>query len=83
MRLLPIRHRDLLPLALTACGVIAGPALFGAPGATPDLPLAIVAIVLTAMIVGFAPLPLHRTPLAGVPVRAGHRRPRAPGWVSP
>ena len=80
MRYASIRHRDLLVLALTACGAIAGPAL-GVAGATPDLPLAIAAIVLTAMLAGV--VPRHRVPLLSVPVPAGHRGPPPPTWASP
>jgi len=39
---------SLLPWVLTACGVVAGPALFRAPHTTRDLTLASVAIGLTA-----------------------------------
>jgi hypothetical protein len=81
MRYASIRHHDRWVLALTACGAIAGPALLGVAGATPDLPLAIAAIVLTATIVGVAHR--HRARLVGVPVPAGHRGPRPPTWVSP
>jgi hypothetical protein len=81
MRHISFRQRDLLLLALTACGAIAGPALLGAAGATPDLPLGIAAIILTATIIGVASR--QRADVVDALMPAGHRRPRPPTWVSP
>ena len=47
-------RRFLTPWFLTACGVIAGPALLGAADAPAAVTVASVALGLTALVVGFA-----------------------------
>ena len=74
------QHHGLLPWVLTACGVVAGPALFGAPHTTRDLTLASVAIGLTALVIGFAVR--HRRHHLGVPAPAG-RRTHTLSWSPP
>ncbi len=71
---------SLLPWVLTAGGVVAGPALFGAPHTTRDLTLASVAIGLTALVIGFAVR--HRRHHLGVPAPAG-RRTHTLSWSPP
>ena len=81
IRSAPIRqHHSLLPWVLTACGVVAGPALFGAPHTTRDLTLASVAIGLTALVIGFAVR--HRRHHIGVTAPAG-RRTHTLSWSPP
>ena len=74
------QHHGLLPWVLTACGVVAGPALFGAPHTTRDLTLASVAIGLTALVIGFAVR--HRRHHIGVTAPAG-RRTHTLSWSPP
>ena len=74
------QHHNLLPWVLTACGVVAGPALFRAPHTTRDLTLASVAIGLTALVIGFAVR--HRRHHLGVPAPAG-RRTHTLSWSPP
>ena len=51
----PIRPpHTVLAWGLTACGLVAGPALLGAAQTAPALALASVAIGLTALLIGFA-----------------------------
>ena len=74
------QHHGLLPWVLTACGAVAGPALFGAPHTTRDLTLASVAIGLTALVIGFAVR--HRRHDLGVTAPAG-RRTHTLSWSPP
>jgi hypothetical protein len=64
---------SLLPWGLTACAVVAGPALFGAQ-ATPDVTLAAVTIALTVLLIGVALWPRKQPILVGAPVRRPVRR---------
>jgi hypothetical protein len=73
-------HHGLLPWVLTACGVVAGPALFGIAQATVDVTLASVAIGLTALVIAFALR--HRTHHIDVAAPAGRRAPVL-GWSPP
>jgi hypothetical protein len=73
----PIRHHSLLPWFLTACGVIAGPALLGAADAPVAVTVASVALGLTALVVGFALRQGRHHARAVVPAS---RRIRALGW---
>ena len=70
----------MLPWVLTACGVVAGPALFGVAQATADMTLASVAIGLTALVIAFALR--HRARHIDVPARGG-RRIATLGWSPP
>ncbi len=74
------QHHGLLPWVLTACGVVAGPALFGVAQATADVTLASVAIGLTGLVIAFALR--YRTQLIDVTAPAG-RRIRTLGWSPP
>ena len=74
------QHHGLLPWVLTACGVVAGPALFGVAQATADVTLASGAIGLTALVIAFALR--HRTPRVGVAAPARRRMPTL-GWSPP
>jgi hypothetical protein len=70
----------LLPWVLTACGVVAGPALFGAADTRRDLTLASVTIGLTALVIAFALR--HRTHPIGIALPAG-RRTHTLSWSPP
>jgi hypothetical protein len=74
------QHHGLLPWVLTACGVVAGPALFGVAQSVADLTLASVAIGLTALVIGFALR--HRARPIDVTAPAG-RRMHTLGWSPP
>jgi hypothetical protein len=74
------QHHGLLPWVLTACGVVAGPALFGVAQATADVTLASVAIGLTALVIAFALR--HRKHHVDVGAAAGRRMPTL-GWSPP
>jgi len=74
------QHHGLLPWVLTACGVVAGPALFGVAQATADVTLASGAIGLTALVIAFALR--HRAPRVGVAAPARRRMPTL-GWSPP
>jgi hypothetical protein len=69
-----------MPWFLTACGVIAGPALLGASDAPVAVTVASVALGLTALIVGFA-LRQGRHPAGAV--APASRRIRTLGWSPP
>ena len=74
------QHHGLLPWVLTACGVVAGPALFGIAQATADVTLASVAIGLTALVIAVALR--HRTHHVDVAATAGRRIPTL-SWSPP
>ena len=79
-RPVPIRHHSLMPWFLTACGVIAGPALLGAADAPAAVTVASVALGLTALVVGFALR--HGRHDTGVVAPAVRRR-RTLSWSPP
>jgi hypothetical protein len=81
IRSAPTRQHDgLVPWVLTACGVVAGPALFGVAQATVDVTLASVVIGLTALVIAFALR--HRKHHVDVAAPAG-RRIATLGWSPP
>ena len=73
-------YHGLLPWMLTACGVVAGPAIVGAAEARRDMTLASVAIGLTALVLGFAIR--HRRHHVAVAIPAG-RRTHTLSWSPP
>ena len=74
------QHHGLLPWVLTACGVVAGPALFGVAQATADVTLASLTIGLTALVIAFALR--HRTHHVDVGAPPRRRIPTL-GWSPP
>ena len=70
-------HQILLPSALTACAVIAGPSLLGAAQAAPALTMMSAAIGLTTLVIGVALRQRNESVALAAPPR---RRIRTLGW---